>query len=281
MDDNNTSSKVEIPPSATGTDFSEYAFHLWTSKTPPIKNLAELLRDLLTDGTLQCNSDGIKLLSIDSGITVMVHLKLYGKMFEGYKCDNPLVISLSLDHFFKIVKNMENNDTLRLFINKNDMSCLGIERYNKEENIYNTIYQNLLDLEVNDKTIPPTKFDSVIIMSSSRFHKICREINNFSKEIEIMCVNNQLIFRGTGASFRQEIRIKSSDQCMKFEANENPDEIVQGVFKLQHLVQFSKCVNLCPTIKILLKNDYPLVVQCDVANLGNIKLCLSPITNEE
>jgi DNA polymerase III sliding clamp (beta) subunit (PCNA family) len=54
-------------------DFSKYIFHLWTSKTQPIKYLTELLKDLLTDGNLECNADGIKLLSIDSGRTVLIH----------------------------------------------------------------------------------------------------------------------------------------------------------------------------------------------------------------
>ena len=32
----------------------DYNFHLWTSKTPPIKYLSELfLRDLLTEGNLE------------------------------------------------------------------------------------------------------------------------------------------------------------------------------------------------------------------------------------
>jgi proliferating cell nuclear antigen len=270
-----SSSTEIIPPSAANSDFSDYLFHLWTSKTPPIKNLAELLKDLLTEGNLECNSDGIKLLSTDSGASVLVHLKLYGDKFEAYSCQSPFIMGLSMDSFFKIIKNMENNDTLRLFINKNDTNFLGIERFNKEENIYNTIYLNLLDIRVDDKMIPPAKFDSVIVMSSSRFHKICREINNFSKHIDITCSDNQLIFKGTNPTYKQEIRIRASSQGMKFE--ESTDGIVQGVFNLQYLVQFSKCVNLCPNIRILLKNDFPLVVQCDVANLGNIKLCLSPI----
>ena len=31
-------------------NLEEYLFYLWTSKTPPIKYLMELLRDLLTEG---------------------------------------------------------------------------------------------------------------------------------------------------------------------------------------------------------------------------------------
>lgn len=257
-------------------DLSKYIFHLWTSKTPPIKYLSELLRDLLTEGNLECNGEGIKLLSMDPSRTVLVHLKLKGNVFESYKCDSPLVLGINLEDFFKIIKNMENSDTLRLFVNKDDTNVIGIERYNKDENIYNTIYQSLMDIEKQDKNIPPAKFDNVIIMSSSRFQKICREIHQFSERIEITSVGNQLIFRGYNSNVKQEIRIKPTPEGLQYESNDNSDKIVQGVFDLKYLVQFSKCANLDKNIKIHFKNDYPLIIQCNVATLGDIKLCLAP-----
>ena len=130
--------------SGTPNDFSKYLFHLWTSKTPPIKYLTELLKDLLTEGNLECSADGIKLLSIDPGRTVLIHLKLDKSSFEDFKCEQPIVLGINLEHFFKIIKNMENSDTLRLFVEKDNVNRLGIERYNKEENINNTIYQKII-----------------------------------------------------------------------------------------------------------------------------------------
>ena len=53
-------------------DKQDYVFYLWTSKTPPIKYLTELLRDLLTEGNFECNSDGIKLRAVDPGRIVLV-----------------------------------------------------------------------------------------------------------------------------------------------------------------------------------------------------------------
>ena len=257
-------------------DFSNYAFHLWTSKTPPIKYITELLKDLLTDGNLECNSEGIKLVSIDDGRTVLIHMKLFKDSFEDYKCEQPIILGINLEHFFRIIKNMENTDTLRLFVSKDNVNKLGIERYNKEENINNTIYQSLIDIHITQRDIPSPTFNSVIVISSSRFQKICREINQFSEKIEIIVVNNQLIFRGAS----HEIKIKPSSHGMQFEST-NPDEIVQGVFKLKHLVQFSKCANLSNSIKIMIKNNYPIVISVDISGLGFIRLCLAPDADEE
>mgnify|MGYP003338601772 FL=1 len=266
---------------SSSAEFANYAFHLWTSKTPPIKYLAELLRDLLTEGNLECNEDGIKLLSMDPSRSVLVHLNLQVDGFESYKCEQPLVLGLNLEDFFKIIKNMENSDTLRLFVSKSDTNVIGIERFNKDENIYNTIYQSLMDIELQNPTIPPAKFDNVIIMNSSRFQKICREIFQFSEQIEITSVGNQLIFRGCNSNVKQEIKIKPTPDCMHYEENETSDKIVQGVFDLKYLVQFSKCANLDKNIRIHFKNDYPIIIQCNVASLGIIRLCLAPKTTEK
>ena len=261
-------------------DFSKYIFHLWTSKTQPIKYLTELLKDLLTDGNLECNADGIKLLSIDSGRTVLIHMKLFKDGFEDFKCEQPVILGINLEHFFRIIKNLENQDTLKLFVTKDNVNRIGIERFNKEENINNTIYQSLIDIPVTQRDIPSPTFNSVMIISSARFQKICREISQFSDKIEIMVVNNTLIFKGYNESASQEIQIKPTSNGMQFEAN-TPDEIVQGVFKLKSLVQFSKCANLSNTLKIMIRNNYPIVISAEMPGLGFIRLCLAPEVEEE
>jgi proliferating cell nuclear antigen len=260
-------------------DFNNYIFHLWTSKTSPIKYLTELLKDLLTEANLECSEEGIKLLSIDSARTVLIHLKLPRDSFEEFKCETPMVLGINLEHFFKIIKNMENSDTLRLFVAKDNVNRIGIERYNKEENINNTIYQSLIDIPVQTRDIPSPTFKSVIVMSSSRFQKICREISQFSDKIEITCAGNQVIFNGCNENASQEIRVKPSENGMQFEQN-TPDEIVQGVFKLKYLVQFSKCSNLSNQVRIYLKNNYPLVLESKMEKFGFIRLCLAPNVEE-
>ena len=67
---------------------------------------------------------------------------------------------------------------------------------------------------------------------------------------------------------------------MYFIKNNAPEEIIQGFFELKHLVVFSKCSNLSNTIQLHIKNNYPLVLKCNIANLGEIKLCLAPQEDE-
>ena len=54
-----------------------------------------------------------------------------------------------------------------------------------------------------------------------------------------------------------------------------------AVTKMKYLVLFTKCTNLCTCVEIFIKNDYPLIIRYQVANLGKIQLALAPQTNME
>jgi proliferating cell nuclear antigen len=79
----------------------------------------------------------------------------------------------------------------------------------------------------------------------------------------------------------QETIISENNTSVKVQKNTNANEIVQGLFQLKHLVLFTKCTSLCPSIELYLKNDYPLILRYTVANLGEVKLVLAPIKNKQ
>ena len=133
-----------------------------------------------------------------------------------------------------------------------------------------------MDLHEENIQIPPASFDSVITMPSGDFQKICRDMHNLSDDIEIKSSDNQLIFTCKGHFASQETCIGEANSGLSFLKNNDPEEIVQGVYALKHLVLFGKCTNLCNSIELFLKNDYPLIIKYAVASLGEIKLCLAP-----
>jgi hypothetical protein len=68
---------------------------------------------------------------------------------------------------------------------------------------------------------------------------------------------------------------------MKIQKTGNSTEVIQGIFQLRHLVLFTKCTSLCPTIEMYLKNNLPLILKYTVANLGEVKLVLATIKNKK
>ena len=218
---------------------------------------------------------------MDPSHTVLVHLKLNSDKFEKYYCPNKLLLGINTINLFKLIKALQNNDILTLFVEKNNTNQLGIRMENGEANQITQYKMNLMDLNQEDINIPPIQFDSVITLPSTDFQKVCRDMFNLADDIEIKSLENQLIFSCTGQFASQETSIGETNTGLSFVQNQNPDEIVQGVFALKHLILFSKCTNLCNNIELYLKNDYPLILKYQVASLGNIKLCLAPKCDSE
>ena len=163
------------------------------------------------------------------------------------------------------------------------MNHLGVKIENSSRKASTTFKLNLMDLNNGNIRIPPAQFTSVITMKSTDFQKICRDMVNISDEIEIKAVDSSLILTCKGEFAEQETVIGECSsngisfcQTSEDKSDNNSSEIIQGIFSLKYLTLFAKCTNLCPSIQIYLKNDYPLIVCYSVGSLGEIKMCLAP-----
>ena len=255
---------------------NNYVLEVKTVQAAAFRILTEALKEILTDANFVFDETGLKVMAMDSSHTVLVHLKLTANNFEYYHCKSKKILGINMINFFKLIKTMGNSDTLTLYIDQDDESSLGIKIENSEKNSITKYKLNLMDLHEDNISIPPAVFDSVITMPSVDFQKICRDMHNLSDNIEIRSLENQIIFSCKGHFASQETIIGETNSGLSFVKNQNPEEIVQGIFALKHLVLFSKCTNLCSSIELYLKNDYPLIIKYAVASLGEIKLCLAP-----
>jgi proliferating cell nuclear antigen len=252
---------------------SQNYLELKTVQACSFKILIEALKELLTDTCFEFDQSGLKIIAMDTSHIVLVHLKLEASKFEYFFCKKKISVGINMLNLHKLIKTINSNDTLTLFMDETDINHIGIKIENNEKNTKTTYKLNLLDLDNPHISIDPTQFNSVITLPSTDFQKICRDMSNVSEYVEIKNIGNQLIFSCKGDFCSQEtILSDNNSSCSTPKGN----EIVQGIFKLKYLVLFTKCTNLCNTIELYLKNDYPLIIKYAVASLGEIKLAIAP-----
>lgn len=228
---------------------------------------------------MEFTQDGLKIINMDSTHTVLVHLKLSAENFEYYHCTRPLILGINMINFFKLIRTIGNDDTLSLYVDDQKMGELGIKIENGDKNSLTNYRLHLMEIDEEIIQVPPTTFESVITLPSIDFQKIVKDMSNLSDSIEITSYGSKLIFSCTGEFASQETIIGETTYGISF--NKNTDGIVQGVFSSKHLVSFTKCTNLCNSIEMYLKNDYPLIIKYTCASLGSLKLCLAPRYNTD
>jgi proliferating cell nuclear antigen len=256
----------------------EYLINIKTVQTGAFRVLVESLKEILTDTNFIFDKDGIKLIATDNSHIVLIHMKLHADKFENYFCHDKISVGINMMNMYKLIKTMGNNDILTIFIHKNAPNKMGLKINNVDKNTQTTFMMNLLDISNEEISIPPATFETELTLPSTDFQKIIRDMTNIGDKMEIKSIGNTLKLNCTGDFADQETILYETQGGLNFSTSQPPDLPIQGIFSLKYLMLFTKCTNLCNQLHIYIKNDYPLIIRYDVANLGNIKLCLSPNT---
>jgi proliferating cell nuclear antigen len=253
---------------------SDMLFRIRTVKAAPFRTLVEAIKDILTEANLEVDSTGLKIMAMDGTHTILVHLRLQADRFDEFHCPKKQIIGINMINFFKLVKTMSNNESIVLYMRKDDTTKLGIEIMNGEKQMVTKLNLNLIEVDVRNIAIPAVQFPSIITMPSTDFQKIIRDMHTLGEVVEIQSASKELVFRCKGDYADQETIFSIGQNGLT--QSKSVTEIVQGNFFLKHLVLYTKCTSLCSDISLYLKNDYPIIVEYNVAGLGEIKLALAP-----
>jgi proliferating cell nuclear antigen len=266
-------------------------FEIKTLKSVIVKNLFEVIKPYIKETNILINKDCIKISTMDTSKVSLTYVKLDANKFESYNCSKAVVIGIDTNTFFKTIKSANRRETITLYMNANEEDKLGVELADPFMGKVKDYKIPLLVLDDKVINISEMMFDYVINMPSIQFQQIIKDIQLLEgKVVEIKSIDKQLIFSCEDglANFKtaiSEIDDKlNKDQktllqqngedirSIKFEKTH--DKIVQGRFKLSHLMNFIKASHLCENMNILLTNDKPLILEYFVADLGVLRFLL-------
>ena len=127
-------------------DKDKYVFMVKTVQSGAFRILVDALKEILTDTNLIFDKSGIKLVATDNSQIVLVHMKLLAENFEYFHCEEKTRIGINMMNLFKLIKIMNNNETLSLFVEKSDKNRLGIKINNNDKKTQTLFKMNLLDI---------------------------------------------------------------------------------------------------------------------------------------
>jgi len=233
------------------------------------KTLIDACKEIVADCNIRFDKKGILIKTVDESYNAMIYLRLNADKFEEYHCrEQSYTCGIALLNMHKLLKTMSSSDVLSLYQNEDNPNRLEIMIENNKKAKMAKFKLHLLDLQKPTiKSFSP-EFEHAISIDSSEFHKIIREMKDISSKLEIQCYGKTLKFKSVEGHFADgEILLGINDE-------KETDSLVQGIFDLKFLSTFTKCTPLSKTVHLYLKNDYPLIVQYDVNDIGNIQLVL-------
>jgi len=257
-----------------------------TVQIPPFRTLMTALKDILVETNITFTKQGMRIINMDKTHTILAHLFLKAENFEHYDCKKEkIVIGVNMFHLFKLINTIDNEDTLTIYIEDSDYSDgvvrhLGLRFENGDIRQCKIQKLRLIEPDLEDLEPPEVEYESIINLPSVDFQKIIRDLACISGKLQIQSVGKELIFSCCGQFAQAEVRRTELDGNMEFVQQEDESTIIQGEFSLKNLGYFIKCTNLCSQIEMYLGNGLPLVVKYNVASLGEIKLCLVAVPQD-
>lgn len=269
-------------------------FEIKTVQSSVIRTLFEALKDILDDVTLYIipagktkdnNGDiregGLIISEINKSENIVVHSHLLADKFEEFYCKKLTKIGINMTNIYKLLKILGNNDILTFNYDDSKMHKLTIIVENPEKNSITKYELSLIEIPSDRIYELPNNYSSIMLLPSNYFSRLCKDMNNIAKYVEIKMLSNKMILSCNGSFANQETLLSESNNedsdtnCLWIQKRLNDGEIVQGEYELKNLTMFAKCTGVSQDIKIKMENDMPLAITYQIASLGEVVFYLS------
>jgi proliferating cell nuclear antigen len=243
--------------------------YLKSIQASAIRNLFEVLKDIINDVNIYFSKDGMKIMAFDIAHVTLVDVFMAAQNFEEYTCPKDISVGVNISNIFKIIKSIRSNDVITMSVNSEN---LNISVFNDSKKSKSNFSIHLLDL--NDEELEMDKIDLeyVTAVSSVDFQKLVRDMSNIGSEMTIKRESNTITFSCTGDFASQETIVEQMTTV--------PGS-ASGIFKLKYLSMFTKGTILCSVVQILQSPipDSHIVFHYTIANLGDVKFFLAPMSS--
>ena len=254
------------------------SFEIRTVQSGALRIYFAAISKIFKTGTFIINEAGIKMIKMQDEL--LLHTKLLAENFEEYIVSGEIKLNIDFVNLSKIMKTSGNDDTVTLMKKETDdfwsielSNCGYLSTRTFSIKMHNIEY----DLEIY---IPPAEFETELTMPTSDFQKIMKEMKLAgSDRLEIISTSAQeLIFQCDGENIMQKYKLEGILNSLGYKQHENKEIHVEIPYeKILLCLGFT---NLCNILHMYIKPDYPLVIRYSVANLGDIKLCFSPMADK-
>ena len=250
-------------------------FKARTNYAYTIKILAELLQNNIKTACFDVDNKGIDLCMMDTNRTVLIKLTLDSNKFSYYKFNSRTTISLglNLNHLHMMLKSIKKKDSIELFIKRSDPTDLGIRVIPRDNNRKTTSYLKIQNIQNLDIHIPEGYGKQPVIISSSDFQKMCKDMSHLGKHINVSSKQYSICFTcDSGSIMKRSVEFGELEYCDSDDDNEDNECLYNQDFKTEQLAHITKLSGLSNNMQIYTKNGLPLLFKSNVSELGNIAI---------
>ncbi|KAI6010988.1 proliferating cell nuclear antigen, N-terminal domain-containing protein, partial [Pisolithus microcarpus] len=187
-----------------------------------LKRLLDSIKELVSDANFECNEEGINLQAMDNSHVALVAVKLDADGFKKYRCDRPIPLGVNLTSLTKVLKCAKDDDIITIKAN-DDADILNLIYEARHSDRIAEYDMKLMDIDVENLSIPETEYDARVTMPSAEFTRIVRDLSILGESVKIEVSKEGVRFASEGEAANANILLKQTEAARQKYANYGKD----------------------------------------------------------
>jgi len=242
-----------------------------------LKKVVESMKDLIRQGTWDCNDKGITLQAMDSAHVCLVSVQLSADGFDKYTCERNVSLGVDMDSMSRVLRCAANNDIISIAAEGTSPDTLKFTFEAIEQERVSEYQMKLMNIEEEHLDIPDTEYSATVTMPSQELLRIIRDLSQFGDTISIKAAKSSIQFSTNGSVGSGNIKLsQTSSEAEDKKVSLDISDPVDLQFACRYLNLFMKAASLSPRVTLSMSTDIPLKVEFNVGKIGNLRYYLAP-----
>lgn len=239
----------------------------------PFQRLVALLKDIVSEGVLQCHSDGLRLQAMDTSHVALCAFELFANAFTNYNCEQCLSLGTSFAVLHTILKTGKAEDTLTLQAHSPDK--LELSFTNEDSNRNATYSMHLMQLDIEDFAFPQLPYPTTIQMPSAQLHDIFKDLLIMGDACAITSCPNWVQFVTAGDAGNAKACLRNHPNATD-SVHISATQSITLTFALKYLLLFSKAYTIDERVVMHLEDDMPMKLVYRLGEYGAVCFHIAP-----
>ena len=231
------------------------------------------IKELSPDIILKFDPDGMVFQGMDTSHISMSYLNWKKDDFDIYNVTSTLQFGISVENLNKVLKLLPHNGAVQLgyYPEKND--SLNIVMLNDKDTEFD-VDLNLMDLELEELTIPELEYKVHLKYSSLEFKNVIRDVKEFSDVITFDIDNDDVTIVVDGELGKAECKLK----------HDSVEPILCSInvrLALRFVSLFSEFQICSDIVEIKLAEDMPICFIFSFGTMSSMMFFLAPKFNDD
>lgn len=230
-----------------------------------VADVISILSELVAEVKLQFDSQGMSIIAIDPANVALVSFKIPASAFSQFIAEKE-TLGLNLDNLKAVLKRCSPGSSLIMQTEDNTL------RIDIQDKIKRRFILSLIEIEGEEKSVPPLDFTANIEISSADLVDSIEDCSIVADSCSFITEEGKFVIEAKGLNSARsefssdEVRIKG--------------ESAKSKYSLEYLQKFAKAAKLVDKAIIQFSQDYPLKLEFNTPRI-NLFFILAPRVETE